>query len=794
MGRALKFSFPLPGWKAKTDKSPTADVHWLGEDAARSPNFNPGSKLERLLGPSDIAFPDSTRSETNSVKSDRSKKRDLKKLQKKPSFMSVTVSEVESDSARESYGGAFALAEPVVEVLQPSQGLRNQPSSPLLGKGFPDDLAEWASVTDVPTTRLRPSNSSSTMQSYYDAGKSPLSVSQQTSASSARDMALRKGFPAVSSPLSQDVSQAGSAVGDGGYVLDAQCGSPVNRRRRPPKMDFAALFPKPRNPIRTLLSPDKVMNSPSELSMVSSNYPTPSSTRPKWLGADRKRSKDSSSTYSPSPQQTPGSQFSIDSSFQHVVIPANVGGQNSFEGHKIPEVRDLQPDLLKGHQVVDRYERVPHYAVEENLGDVNNTHRKSNNSVQSQQTSSSTRTVSFKLSPLPPQRTYSHSSPSLQSWEARSNHGSSTWQSDWSRKGSGDVFSRTDLQQQSILELSSSDDESEEGTLSGSKIPKYQIRDSIEKPDRGDEVLILNAERVTPVKPGPIVNVSSRMTPRSSRPQGKVGNELSPCIPNISQPPKRGSSMRWQQFATRSTSTQLATKTPPRGDQPLFEHFPSSSSSKSPQKPPLQGGRLMTVTVEEEKLLEAMRQKRASMRQILFSDFESATSPRPKTAGLEGRSTFFESDKSSLSSHPSGSNGHRKSSLRQSPHAASTEDLSREDSFPFYDASSTLNPPISFLPAPKLSPTLSLGLSETVPSPPTSRDSPATPPPGDPSTVNYAGDFREVARPFSAVGKGRGEGGRTGGSGLVLLGGVEHKIEDLEVEQEGQEWPVNRWR
>lgn len=56
---------------------------------------------------------------------------------------------------------------------------------------------EMDGSSSIHTGRLRNYDSSSTLHSYYDRQKAPLSVSQQTSDSSRRDFALRKGAPVV---------------------------------------------------------------------------------------------------------------------------------------------------------------------------------------------------------------------------------------------------------------------------------------------------------------------------------------------------------------------------------------------------------------------------------------------------------------------------------------------------------------------------------------------------------------------------------------------------------------------
>ncbi|KAJ9618667.1 hypothetical protein H2203_008871 [Taxawa tesnikishii (nom. ined.)] len=71
-----------------------------------------------------------------------------------------------------------------------------------------DSEATWKhapppSTNSTIATHILRKDSSSTLQSYYDAARFPLAVSQQTSASAVRDMALRKGKPTIHAAAGQ---------------------------------------------------------------------------------------------------------------------------------------------------------------------------------------------------------------------------------------------------------------------------------------------------------------------------------------------------------------------------------------------------------------------------------------------------------------------------------------------------------------------------------------------------------------------------------------------------------------
>ncbi|KAJ9614523.1 hypothetical protein H2200_002660 [Cladophialophora chaetospira] len=83
---------------------------------------------------------------------------------------------------------------PTAEQLQIARDLNLKASSVLLHEEF---LLTGDVTSEAHSQRLKAQGSSSTLHSFYDAQKTPLAISQQTSESSRRDFALRKGTPVV---------------------------------------------------------------------------------------------------------------------------------------------------------------------------------------------------------------------------------------------------------------------------------------------------------------------------------------------------------------------------------------------------------------------------------------------------------------------------------------------------------------------------------------------------------------------------------------------------------------------
>jgi hypothetical protein len=122
-----------------------------------------------------------------------------------------------------------------------------------------DRQAASRPVSNPRPNRLRKEQSSGTLRSYYDRKQLPVAVSQQTSASSARDFALRKGFPPVIPTLHRDISCPQSPD----YTTPIKHGM---TKKRPSRLDFSMLFPKHLPQSGPMLSPQRYTNSPPPLS------------------------------------------------------------------------------------------------------------------------------------------------------------------------------------------------------------------------------------------------------------------------------------------------------------------------------------------------------------------------------------------------------------------------------------------------------------------------------------------------------------------------------------------------
>lgn len=707
--------------------------------------------------------------------------------------MSVTISVAGSDSvkgedevrSRTSTPGDNAQTRPPLP--------QNQPSSPLLGHSFTAATEDRKSGSIMSSPRARYSPSSSSMQSYYDPAKSPLAVSQQTSASSARDMALRKGLPTVSSPLARDESQRSSLV-KVDSVIDQECSEPA--KRKPPLIDLSTLFPKPQPTDPAIHSPHLITKTPSQMSLISSNHKSTSG-RPKWFGWDRKKTRpldvhDSQKLPSISPPADEMAPYKL-----HVVRPIKAA-DNWFDGAEGDVALDtfslgpVENDTIRP-QSPEPLPSSLKAGYEDLSRDWQNRSRKSSLSNFSQRSVSSQCTASFRLDPNPTPFHPQHR-PLPSNCEVRSNPSTASRKSGLSGHDRRDTLSGMDLLNQSVLALSSSEDESEESASREIQARRHRIRDSIDRADKGEEPILSSAERVTTLRPKPVVNVRTR---RRSRSSGSA-SEVVPPVPALPIRPTlspRVSSMKWQEH----TNIRLALDQ--YADSGTVDFEPPTSSRLSSQLKPdnSRASRIMAVTPEEEKLLEGMRRKRASIRQDMLAEgsFKVTSHPkdapvRPRTAGADGRARYFDTEVPK----PSPNVPDDLARSLNVPYAASADELMRDVDYPFPQVPEIpvqLRDPNGSGSPPKQSPSLSFSASDLVPSTPRSRRSPITPPPGMAHLEAYSSSYAVSPSRSTYQAKNKHERKRTVSSSVVVLDGAEQRAQQLEEEDEITGWAMNRW-
>lgn len=176
------------------------------------------------------------------------------------SGISIAISDATTSHTDVGEAGLGIVHEGEVANPSPRRELRWDEESEILPKSF-NRQSTMADTTDAASLRRR--TSSSTIASYYDKSKQPLSISQQTSNS-----AMAKGVPSkVHAMLDMDGTLSG----------------PKDKKKKPARLDLSSLIPKsishrhlrPEVDRSHVLGPDMMTKSPSVMSMSPDITPSP---------------------------------------------------------------------------------------------------------------------------------------------------------------------------------------------------------------------------------------------------------------------------------------------------------------------------------------------------------------------------------------------------------------------------------------------------------------------------------------------------------------------------------------
>lgn len=621
MGRASKFSFPIPGRRHRGQKD--TDDWTPREQGPAQP-----SKAERLLGTSHLAIRQATRSKPSL----RSTPIPVSNPPQSPSYMTVTLSEASFGSDYADRASSTAVEDIVIPSRWRSlQSLRPCPSSNILGGIYDDEKGCSGSIGSSNTRRIHTQASSSTLQSYYDAQKSPLAVSQQTSASAVRDMALRKGYP----PIVEKGEHSSTYINDHESQNNTEKLKKQGRKHRPARLDLSKLFPKPKGSggahSEALLSPNKLVNSPLPLSDTSEYFPR---NAPNPAPEPRARST-KSTKHSEKSHAAPRKKSSKEKSFQRDIYDnakMNVrrpprGIQHWFDGLEEDNDDYMEEPDTPPPPPLPMNIRAPNLAPvrKSSLGRVLMTEVEAPKKDRSQ--TSRGKDIFTKS---PQVRSHRRNSPSLHSITS---HTTAT-----SAKTKESKFSTSNLQDSSVLSMSSSSDEEYEE--SPKKFPV--LRDSLARStDVSGEIIIGKAQafEVNPrtktsgaakqkrpslesnfsmrssstdaapidVMPSPEAHPSYLALPRHSRNKKSTHSRQPSAIPEDETRPRTSS-------ASNSTPTD-----PPMSPSSIDASLRSGGTSMSEPLTRNEQHKLMAVTEEEEALLEMMRRKRAAMAKHSFT-------------------------------------------------------------------------------------------------------------------------------------------------------------------------------
>jgi hypothetical protein len=607
MGRTSKFHFPLPGRKHTSSKD---NVPTSSSTISTSNNL---SKAQRFLGTdNDLNIDSPTREDEHSWRYPGSRS----------SGMSISISE-----STQSTNESGSLHESQYDQLDDESGVfprapHGKASSTLLGQRYAEDGATSNSSING---RLRNEGSSSTLRSYYDRQKSPLSISQQTSNSSARDLALRKGFPPVihRSPLlrvesvdSFDQQFGGNQFQANENDFHAGASLEKNSWKKPARLDLSMLFPSRKHGKKS--DSDSLTQSPSSittnLSRTQEDHSASGSGRRKLTKVSSKESLQSQKRSIRSTHSEDRRQRQTSGTLEQL-----------YDHYESMPPRSARMDRIPESSVPDRDEtRIFKF------------------DRQSRAISSS-KQVSNRESYLKPSNSefsWKNVGESIGSppWESSSAASVSSRNTRTSRR-SASVLSNSDLKQRSVLSLSSdSEDDSETEPVRSPKMPSQDnkalrvLNGSSETPKesrrrQSQQPEVLTA-RHTGHSRGSAKGTPFLPIPESSIPSTPISGPWSITKGDESQTSSgfyRKDSRMAGQREKRSTKKESAVT--PRKSSHQQPTPPLSPTSVEFRQSSQRSSRFMAVTKQEKALLEALRQKRARMREKIIEEHETAKSP-----------------------------------------------------------------------------------------------------------------------------------------------------------------------
>lgn len=611
-----KFSFPMPGRKSHK----VAREAELQTYHAKKPPNSPSaistssglSKAQRFFGTdNDLNIDSPTRDDDSYlVPSSRS------------SVMSISISESSqltghTEATGSVHGSQAEKWDSESGIFPNRPTLDTRASSTILGARYKD--AE-KSVTDA-SGRLRNEDSSSTLKSFYDRHNSPLAISQQTSESSSRDLALRKGLPKIipTSPLLHVESV--ESLRSTGYGQDGN--GYKGSKRKPAKLDFSMLFPRSgRRSIKPIDPKFDIIPGPTP------NASTLPVSGPRKLRKAFSRESIRSQQSTTSSIQRPSSN-----------IQPSVAQDHSPSQYGPSPLQRSPMDLIPEHLVPERRS-----TLKQPLVHSRQVHRSEQPSQSLLQKRSQSELNSDFALPIRP-------------WDKTSAASISSQNTKSSNRTTNSTLSHADLQQKSILSLS--DSEGDDSDVEGLLTPPTSSTERVSTLLNGTIPNNTGMELPMPPQKAP--------QPATRRLSTKARRTLDqfPSIPETSITSSRISGS-WAPHAAesvrprnaRSTSRRESVRQAINEEEPVNQHLivprearysltPSKSSRKSTYSqrshsrqqsqnsqrslqqptPPLSpssvefrvdpddSNRFMAVTKQEEALLAALRQKRAKMRE-----------------------------------------------------------------------------------------------------------------------------------------------------------------------------------
>lgn len=659
------------------------------------------SKAQRILG-TDLPLPNS-QSGWDSLQPTTQ--------QKKPKSRRQSLRTPDSSSRSRKQPTSFAAFPKSEDTIQvPPQNLRVRASSPLLGQDYRSQ--DPAPPLPKPSKKVHPSGSSSTLFSYFSSKE--------------KDSSKPKSSPTTPKGLQPRVRNEWQAEPQVTYQQTQPPAKESKRKLRPPRIDLSILFPKPRKPDTNphLLSPQRLTSSPSPVSTVVSDWPS--------NRADQAASNPAARRFGEalpprsSVIQTEAPKPHVDRSDRSDLL--SIPESKNYEWYEPPLERtvgtseiDLALDRYAGRRSLFSRSSVYTASREQLQTDQRNTEATSNSARRGHSPSSARRKNSY----LAPASQPEQNRPRKVSSAAESN--SRSVKSSMTKKSSKSTLKNKDLQNSSVLCLSSSsEDEGGEDLETPTELrptQKKNNRDSVATYGEFDaEIYTASTAQAT------AAHMFKRVDrPQSSSSRGSHQNTQSqPSQQNqqAQESRERRSSRRNTSASANSKSTSKTNQSrrssgaPAIPQQDILDKFPQQKLRPPHElKEMNRRSRVIAVTRQEQDLLEAMRLRKGKVTPSIFQ--------------YNGAPAVSEADRSSMISGPSRDSfvGSDTSFLRLSAafppfQARSDQGATQMDGSPSQSSSSDTEQKIGNSIA---SSRFSTAYSESLPSPATSGASPLTP-------------------------------------------------------------------
>ncbi|RAL03822.1 uncharacterized protein BO80DRAFT_272333 [Aspergillus ibericus CBS 121593] len=654
----------------------------------RSPARSPGdsinestAKAYKILGATDVSTHDNHH------------KWEDKKRSRRPSFMRAP--EIKKS------GGFVPFPTAVQETTLPPHHLRVRASSPLLGHDFRSEDA-LEQPLPAPVKKVHQSGSASALFSYF--------TSRDSSANTNSGIGIATSDFGSTAEKKTDSRQSAES----GFSLRQPKGpmKESKRKMRPPRIDLSLLFPKPRATAEPLLSPQRMVDSPSPISIISEHPATKTTNSESHAPGSRptktpSQPKDSTrQSYSDQVHGAPASYETKNSNWLDPSLERTVrASEMDLALQKLQQDSQSRDKGRSGRSHSRAQAQEKRRTGGSHISDNISWKISSNSSVGewSQETYLSPEARSHRASNLPDlRRSNLHVSAPLE-------------KSSMPKKSSRSTLKTADLNNSSVLCLSSSEDEDDDEEPINDRTGKGRdTRDSVTTYGEFEpEICTAAAAQATK---GTLRRIDAPMSisSRGSRPTQRH------------QSVRRDTSQSSAERASYVTSSQSRRSSGiPTISEPEFTHedlvfnqrrAPLKKSPSISQKEINRRSRVIAVTRQEENLLEAMRQRKGKITPSLFQEsrFNNLEADQGSMLSVPSRDSFYGSDMSFLRLSPalppksvraSGIGSDREGSVCQS--TFSDEEQKTINSFP--------------------SPRTSIAFSEGLSSPSTSAASPLTP-------------------------------------------------------------------